>query len=104
MTQDEIEGELQGLRQQLSELQHQQERQKKHWFRWGTIAACTNLTLAILNLIIIVITGAVAAPPIVSVLWFGGLQWIFLMAAFCRAGLPLPAPSAKSRLKWAWSD
>jgi hypothetical protein len=104
MTQDEIEGELHSLREQLSQLQQQQERQKKHWLRWGIIAACTSMVLAIPHMIIVWITRVGAAPPIASVLLFAGLQLLFLSAAFCRAELPPPSLSAKSRLKWAWSD
>jgi cation transport ATPase len=104
MTQDEIEGELHSLREQFSQQQQQHERQKKHWFRWGVIAACTSIVLAIFGMIIAVTAVAGPTPPIVSVLLFAALQLIVLNAALGTAGLPPAALSAWSRLSWGWSD
>jgi len=104
MTQDEIEGELRSLREQVFQLQQQQERRKKHWFRWGLIAACIGFVLAIVSLIIAVITVAGPTPLIASILLFAALQLYFLCAAFGTAGQPPSALSIGSRLKWGWSD
>jgi hypothetical protein len=103
MTQDEIEGELHSLREQVSQLQQKQELQKKHWFRWGLIAACIGLVLAIVSTIIAVIAVAGPAPPIATFLGFAALQLYFLCAAFGTAGLPPANLSIGSRLKWGWS-
>jgi Mg/Co/Ni transporter MgtE len=104
MTPDEIEGELHTLRQQISQLQQQQERQKKHWFRWGLIAACIGLTLAIAGIIIAFITVAGPTPPVVAILVFAALQLLVLNAALGTAGLPPANLPLGSRLKWGWSD
>jgi heme/copper-type cytochrome/quinol oxidase subunit 4 len=103
MTQDEIEGELRGLREQVSQLQQQHERQRKHWFRWGLIAACIGIVLAILSTIIGVITVAGPTPPIATIFQFTALQLLFLLFAFTSAGKPPEGPIG-SRLKWGWSD
>jgi hypothetical protein len=104
MTQDEIEGELDSLREQVSQLQQQQERQKKHWFRWGIITACIGFVLAVLSTIIAVITVAGPTPPIASILLFAALQLYVLCFALGTAGPPPATLSIGSRLKWGWSD
>jgi hypothetical protein len=104
VTQDEIEGELHSLCEQVSQLQQQQERQKKRWFRWGLIAACTGMVLAIFGTIVAVIAVAGPTPPISAILVFAAFQLYFLCAAFGTAGLPPAALSIGSRLKWGWSD
>jgi hypothetical protein len=104
MTQDQIEGELHSLREQVSRLQQQQERQKKHWFRWALIAGSIGIVLAIVSTIIAVITVAGTTPPIVHVLLLGALQLYLLCFAFRAAGPPPETLSIWSRLKWGWSD
>jgi hypothetical protein len=104
MTQDEIEGGLHGLREQLSQLRQQQEHQKKHWFRWGLIAACIGFVLAIVSATMMVTTAAGPAPPMASILSFAAVQLFFLCAALGTAGLPPANLSAGSRLRWGWSN
>ena len=102
MTQDEMEGELYSLREQVSQLQRQRELQRKHWFRWGFVAGGIGGVLAIFSGIIIMTTGGSLTPTIVAV-QVAGLQLIVLSGALGTATLPPANLSLGSRLKWGWS-
>jgi hypothetical protein len=79
VTQDELERELHSLREQITQLQQQQERQKKHWFRWGLVAGGIDVALAIFSAIVIVIADGSPSPTIAA-LQVAGLQLIVLSA------------------------
>jgi hypothetical protein len=79
VTQDELERELHSLREQITHLQQQQERQKKHWFRWGLVAGGIGVALAIFSAIVIVMAGGSPSPTIAA-LQVAGLQLIVLSA------------------------
>ena len=102
MTQDEIEGELHSLREQVFQLQQQQAHQKKHWFRWGLVGGLSGIVLAIFSLIVIVIAGGSPSPTIAA-LQVAGYQLIVLSGALGTATLPPANLSVGSRLKWGWS-
>jgi hypothetical protein len=97
MTQDEMEAEIKGLREQTLQLQQQQENQKKHWFRWGHIASFIVLALAIVTMIVIHRTGSAGGPP--NLLFAAMGLCGFLSMAFSIAGRPPAHLSFWSQLK-----
>jgi hypothetical protein len=78
MTQDEIEGELHRLREQVSNLQQQQERQQKNWRRWGLAFFAIFLMQFTFIGIKIFIYGASAHPGEYDI----ALTFLFLTLAF----------------------
>lgn len=80
MTQGEIEAER--LREQILQLQHQQESQQKHWGQLVVILACTAVAQATVSTIIAVIAGTSPTPPIPAMLNFTSLLLIVLCLAF----------------------
>ena len=99
MTQDEMEAEIKGLREQVLQLQQQQENQKKHWFRWGHIASFIALAAAIVTIhyaIVIHHSSNVVLAAMVLCLLFSSMALRF-------AGRPPTHLSFWSQLTWAWS-
>jgi hypothetical protein len=78
MTPAEIDAEIQNLRGQVSQLQQQQDAQKKYWFRCGLIVNSISAALLI---------GNVASPtPLHDILLFAAMQLLVLGCVFfaCR--------------------
>jgi hypothetical protein len=95
MTPAEIDAEIQNLRGQVSQLQHQQDAQKKYWFRCGAIVYSISTALLI---------GNVASPtPLHDILLFAAMQLLVLGCVFSRAGMR-PTDTTWSGLKWAFSS
>jgi hypothetical protein len=99
MTQDEMEAEIKGLREQVSQLQQLQENQKKYWFRWGHIAAFIALAAAIVTIHDnIVIHHSSDVVFVVTVLCI-----LFSSMALRFAGRPPAHLPFWSQLTWGWS-
>ena len=95
MTPAEIDAEIQNLRGQVSQLQHQQDAQKKYWFRCGLIVMSICFALEIMNF---------AGPtPLHDIVLFTAMQLLVLGCVFVRAGMR-PTDTTWSRLKWAFSS
>ena len=95
MTPAEIDAEIQNLRGQVSQLQQQQDAQKKYWFRCGLIVMAIFLTLEIMNF---------AGPnPQHDIILFAAMQLLVLGCVFSRAGMR-PTDTTWSGLKWAFSS
>ena len=99
MTEAEFEAELNCLRGEVAELRNQQERQQKHWMRWGQIFIGVAVALYLFFMAVNAIyCGRTGMPDIVGLL-------IFVSLAFSL--LPGPRPpmsmSIRERLKWVWS-
>src|ERR1700730_15308878 len=98
MTQDEMEAEIKGLREQVLQLQQQQENQKKHWFRWGHICSFIALAMAIVAIHDRIVIGA---PPQLAIGIVG--LCVFFIMAFRFVGHPPAHLSFWSQLTWGWS-
>jgi hypothetical protein len=98
MTQDEMEAEIKGLREQVLQLQQQQENQKKHWFRWGQICSFIGLGGVIVVIHDVIVIGD---PPQLVIGIIGLCCWFSM--AFGFAGWPPAHLSYWSQLKWGWS-
>ena len=98
MTQDEMEAEIKGLREQVLQIQQQQENQKKHWFRWGHIASFIALALAIVTIHDTIVIHHSSNVVFAAM----GLCLLFSMA-FRFAGRPPAHLSFWSQLTWGWS-
>src|ERR1700722_3287892 len=98
MTQDIMEAEIKGLREQILQLQQQQENQKTHWFRWGHICSFIVLGSAIVWIHDMIVIGG---PPqlLIGIM---GLSCFFSMS-FGFAGRPPAHLSFWSQLTWGWS-
>ena len=86
MTQAEIDAEIESLRAQVSQLQQQQEGQKKHWTRWSLICGGIGVAVAIVGAVIAMIAAAGPIPPLATILGFSSLQLCILCFAFAAAG------------------
>ena len=96
MTPAEIDAEIQNLRGQVSQLQQQQDAQKKYWYRCGIIVMNIGLALEIMNF---------AFPTSLQhdIVLFAAMQLIVLGGVFARAGMR-PTDTAWSGLKWVFSS
>jgi hypothetical protein len=98
MTQDEMEAEINGLHQQVLQLQQQQDNQKKHWFRCGQICSVIILLGAIVDIHDRIVIGASSQEAIAVV-----TLSTFLLMAFGSLGRPPAGLSFWSYLTWGWS-
>jgi hypothetical protein len=98
MTQNEMEAEIKGLREQILQLQQQQENQKTHWYRWGQICSFIALGSVIVGFHDMIVIGG---PPqlLIGITGLCG----FFSWAFGSAGRPPAHLSFWSQLKWGWS-
>jgi len=96
MTPAEIDAEIQNLRGQVSQLQQQQDAQKKYWYRCGLIVMLIGLVLGIVN-----VAGGPTPLHVHDIVVFASMQLIILGCVFARAGMR-PTDTTWSGLKWAF--